>query len=252
MLCALMVAFTCACAGGESQEPVSSEAVDAPVNISTTTTTTTVATSIGTTTTISTTTTPVAVPAATTKKSTTTTTIKTTPTTKVTSLPFWKQIYITTAKLKADEYDSFALVDLDGDDIPEMFMRSKNGHVMSAWRKMIGTENYSIISQPLNKDNGAQYIPKSGRFMNAYVDGDHITMKIYELNDTRFVELFTGYEYTYESGEKVYYFAGQDDPVSPAEFSAKAESLFKLSHAISLATPALSLEEFQDQVKKWE
>lgn len=241
LLCTLILLLSCACTGDESQQPLSDGASNAPTDTITATTT---ATTITTTTTT--------VPASTTtKRVADTTTKKTTPTTNGTSLPLWKQIYLFTIQKEADKYDSFALVDLDGDDIPEMFKRGKDGHVMSAWRKVIGSENYSITNQPLNNNNGAYYIPKSGRFMNVYVDGDRMTMKIYELTDSRFVELFTGYEYTYEGQEKVYYFADQTDPVTPAEYNAKVDSLFKRSKAASLETPALSTEEFQEQVKKW-
>lgn len=241
LLCMLILLLSCACTEDESRQPLSDGASNTPADIITATTTVTATSSTTTT----------SAQASTTTKRVADTTAKKTTTTNGTSLPFWKQIYLFTIQKEADKYDSFALVDLDGDDIPELFKRGKDGHVMSAWRKVIGSENYSITNQPLNNNNGAYYIPKSGRFMNVYVDGDRMTMKIYELTDSRFVELFTGYEYTYEGQEKVYYFADQTDPVTPAEYNAKADALFKRSKAVSLETPALSAKEFQEQVKKW-
>lgn len=191
-----------------------------------------------------------------TKKSTTTTqTQLTSTTTTTTTLPLWKQLFSFKIKQEKDKYDAFSLVDVDSDDIPELFMKGTNGHVMFAWRNT-GENKHAIIQQKLHQDNGAYYIPKSGRFMNVYVDGDHMTMKVYELTAERgFVEVFTGYEYTYlmEDGTKeaVYYIAGNIEPLSKEIYAATVDEVFNISDAISLKDELVSAEEINNKLKAW-
>ncbi len=172
-------------------------------------------------------------------------------------LPQWKQVYMFTAQVESGAYDSFALLDIDDDNVPEMFMHGKDGHAMRAYRENgMGDGRSSVIQQKLNKNNGVHYIPKSGRFMNVYVDGDHLTLKVYELTATRgFVEVFTGYEYTYQMPdttlEQVYYIDGSIEPLTKAEFEEKLDTVFKMSSAVSLKDKPLTLEKFNEQVRNW-
>lgn len=251
MVCMLVLFVSLFCfACREAEEPYSTP----PTTTSTTTVTTTNSTSSAARNTTSEKDTTTVV----TKKPTTTTQtqlISTTTTATTTTLPLWKQLFSFQIKREKDKYDAFSLVNIDCDDIPELFMKGTNGHVMFAWRNT-GENKHAIIQQKLQKDNGAYYIPKSGRFMNVYVDGDHMTMKVYELTAERgFVEVFTGYEYTYlmEDGTKeaVYYIAGNIEPLSKEIYAAAVDEVFNISDAVSLKNGLASAEEIKKKIQAW-
>lgn len=246
MLCALVLMLSCAC-----RETVPQESTDKETTVTVTTTTATKNTTT----------------TSTTKQYTTarptlkvTTVLKTTAVTTVSDtvqLPLWKQLYMLTAKAESNTYDAFVLLDIDDDNIPEMFMRGEDGCAMRSYRENgIGDGKESVIQQKLNKGDGVYYIPKSGRFMNVYADGDHLTVKVYELTATRgFIEVFTGYEYTCEmpdtATEKVYYIGGSVEPLDKAAFDVAVDAVFKNSSAVSLENKVLSLEKFNEQVRTW-
>ena len=247
IFCVFVMVLFCACREPASQESTDNQTTSTATKVTTVNTTTTAQTKH---TTKQTTTSQPIMKFTSAQKTTTGTTAW-----SISHLPEWKQLYVLQGIVEADTYDSFMLLHIDDDNIPEVFLDGKDGHMMRAYRnKGLWTAEPGIVQQPLNKDNGVYYIPKSGRFMNVYAEGDHMVMKVYEItNDRGFVEIFRGYEYA-NGTEREYYLnnpKGGTAPLTPADFLTELDKVFVLSSAVSLKDDLLPFEQFDKQVREW-
>lgn len=249
LFCVFVLLLSCACRESEQQESTGGQTTVATTKVTAVSTTTS---------TQGNTTTQRPVLRTSVKKTTARKTVTTTADGKGVALPLWKQLYLLLANT-TEQYDRFMLLHIDDDNIPEMFMYGKDGHALHSYRE---NGNGGTIQQKLNKNNGAYYIPKSGRFMNVYEENDYVVLKVYELTATRgFKEVFTGYEYSYEKPdstvEREYYLnypKGGTAPLTSAEFLTELGKVFDWSSAVTFVSSQNSLvtfEQFDKQVREW-
>lgn len=167
------------------------------------------------------------------------------------TLPSWKRLYIGNAQIFSKQYHQYALIELDDDAIPELYMGGTSKNVICAMSSILED---ATIAQELNVNNTAYYIPKSGKLMNLFVNGDHMTMAIYQL-DGSFKLIFEGHEYRMllNDGTTTYlhYIGKSSTPVSEDTLKATVAQYFDISKAVKISHHFMSCEEVKSAITNW-
>ena len=157
----------------------------------------------------------------------------------------YKQAYLDFLKDKQDSHRLFALVFIDNDDIPELYLK---GSSEAEGDMVCSFKNGSIIKQQLNRTGGGKYTPRSGDMINQNGNMGRCYTNVYKLNDSGFTKTFNalsvenvehigGEEYNF-----IYEYFVEDAPVSEAEYNTALNSAFDFSHAVRLDENAVSYD----------
>lgn len=162
------------------------------------------------------------------------------PSVKPEELPKWKQMYINHVTVWRTRYDHFALVYIDGDDIPELYMYGNNQSELCAFR------DDAIYSLRMNGMGGGNYHKKSGRVMNVCVEGEYLAMYVYELTDV-FRQIFYGRE-DKNVNPPAYYIENYTGAVSEEEFKNTVNQYINTNETEFLHQNAVTFDAFADYV----
>ncbi len=124
-------------------------------------------------------------------------------------------------------------------------MSGSNGDALYAFR------NHSVINRKPDQNNTAYYIPKSGRFANVFLEDDHLTLEVYELNNTHIGDLLHAEEYFLSDEESVIYLNGAKEPLSEEDGVAAVTAKFDINSATKLKANAVSVDEIKTQINNW-
>lgn len=172
------------------------------------------------------------------------------PTTQPQELPQWKQMYIGQATVWRTRYDHFALVYIDGDDIPELYMYGNNQSELCAYRSdTVNPQKKVLISQRMNGMGGGNYHKKSGQFLNVCAEDGYLAMYVYELTDI-FRQTFYGRE-DKSVNPPAYYIGNYTGAVSEQEFKNTVNQYIDTSKTEFLHQNALTLDAFVEYVKNF-
>ena len=174
------------------------------------------------------------------------------------SLPQWKKLYLDTLEDIKDDYREFALIYIDSDNIPELYVSGKDE---ATGDKILAVKNTALLTQYLLRIGGSYYIPKSGLILNQNGHMGAYHTDIYRL-ETEFEQLFSGLrtesikgsETDYELIEKYYTnvkIANNDyegDEVTEAEFNEEIGNLFDLSKKVSMNETTYSYDEILNKI----
>ena len=156
-------------------------------------------------------------------------------------LPAWKKSYANyvTVIQNYHQYDHFALVYLDDDDIPELYMYG-NGKAKIC--TVDGNSGYGI---DLDGYGGGNYCEKSGNFMNITKVDNFLVMRIYRLENNTFYETFCGME-DKTTNSPTYYVGDPSEFVEVSEETMKATvaQYIDTSNLKFLHENALTYEDF--------
>ena len=164
----------------------------------------------------------------------------------------YKQAYLDFLKDKQDSHRLFALVFIDNDDIPELYLK---GSSEAEGDMVCSFKNGSIIKQQLNRTGGGKYIPRSGDMINQNGNMGRCYTNVYKLNDSGFTKNFNalsienvehigGEEYNF-----IYEYFVEDAPVSEAEYNTAVNSAFDFSQAVRLDENAVPYDEIVQQLQ---
>lgn len=172
------------------------------------------------------------------------------PTTQPQELPQWKQMYIAQATVWRTKYDHFALVYIDGDDIPELYMYGNNQSELCAYRSdSVNPQKKVLISQRMNGMGGGNYCKKSGKVLNVCAEDGYLAMYVYELTDI-FRQTFYGRE-DKSVNPPAYYIGNYTGAVSEEEFKNTVNQYIDTSKTEILHKDALTLDAFVEYVKNF-
>lgn len=162
-------------------------------------------------------------------------------------LPEWKQMYINYATAWRTRYDHFALVYIDGDDIPELYMYGSNRSELCAYRNdTVAPQKKVLISQQMNGMGGGNYHKKSGHVLNVCAEGEYLAMYVYELTDI-FRQTFYGRE-DKSVNPPVYYIEKYTGAVSEAEFKDAVKQYIDTDKTEFLHENAVTFDIFPEYV----
>ena len=164
----------------------------------------------------------------------------------------YKKAYLDFLKDKQESHRLFALVFIDNDDIPELYLK---GSSEAEGDMVCSFKNGSIIKQQLNRTGGGKYIPRSGDMINQNGNMGRCYTNVYKLNDSGFTKTFNalsvenvehigGEEYNF-----IYEYFVEDAPVSEAEYNIAVNSAFDFSQAVRLDENAVSYDEIVQQLQ---
>ncbi len=168
-------------------------------------------------------------------------------TTATPQLQDWKPAYLEFLENAKDYHVGFALVYIDGDDIPELYL---NGDCEATGDALCTYKNGRVIEEPLSRTWGGSYIPGSGLVKNTNGNMGYYTTDIYSLTDTGFVNIWSGLEVQEiippanedEEPTMAISFSIGDQTVSEEEYYAAIEAVFNTSQAVPLHENTLSYD----------
>ena len=164
----------------------------------------------------------------------------------------YKKAYLDFLKDKQESHRLFALVFIDNDDIPELYLK---GSSEAECDMVCSFKNGSIIKHQLNRTGGGKYTPRSGDMINQNGNMGRCYTNVYKLNDSGFTKTFNALsvENVEHIGEEeynfIYEYFVEDAPVSEAEYNIAVNSAFDFSQAVRLDENAVSYDEIVQQLQ---
>ncbi len=170
-----------------------------------------------------------------------------------TSVPEWKSAYLKVIEEDIN-HEGYALVFIDNDDIPELYM---SGDSEASGDIIYSYKNGEIISQPLARMYGGEYIEKSGYFAN---DSGHMggyCIEVFLLTDSGFERTFvaTRYEKPEHVEGEIYniiyeYYIG-DEMVDIEEYENAVNDAFDFESSTDFYELKVSYEEIIKQINEF-
>jgi hypothetical protein len=164
----------------------------------------------------------------------------------------YKEAYLEFLKDKKDSHRAFALVFIDGDEIPELYMSG----VSEAEGDVICTlRNGVVIRQHLYRNGGGKYVEKSGNIINRNGHMGYYYDHAYKLDENGFTQTLDA------SHIERYGHIGNDEydvdreyfingyPVSETDYQNAVNGVFDFSKAVSLHENAVSYDEIVRQLE---
>ena len=160
-----------------------------------------------------------------------------TKTTKTDDLPEWKAAYLDLLEQEKDSHLSYALVYIDDDDVPELYL---SGVSEAVGDSICTYKDGEVIEQQLNRIGGGWYIKKGGSIINQNGNTGSIYTHVYTLNEDGFtltfealsverVEVLANDEY------KLHYeYSIGDKTVSESEYKSNVNAAFNFKNALQL------------------
>lgn len=167
------------------------------------------------------------------------------------TLADWKTAYLDFISTIKDEFPNYALVYIDNDNIPELYL---NGISEATGDMVCSYKNGTVIYQQLGRTGGGSYIEKSGKFINQNGNMGNCYTDPFELIESGFVSPFYGsMSVTYEeleNGEynEIYEYSIDGFIVSEDEYNAKIDAFFDFSQAKRLGENQVSYDEIVQQI----
>ena len=169
-------------------------------------------------------------------------------------LPQWKTAYLDFLKAEKGAYQSYALVFVDGDMIPELYL---SGTAEAIGDSICTYKNGVVVEQQLNRTGGGWYIEKSGKIINQNGNMGQYYTHVYRLEDGTFTLTFQSLksECMEHLGNDEYrryyeYFIG-DAPVSEADYKAykaAVEAAFDFKYAVRFDQNAVDYDAMRQQI----
>ena len=158
----------------------------------------------------------------------------------------YRQAYLDFLKDKQESHVSFALIYIDNDEIPELYL---SGVCEAEGDMVCSFKNGVVVYQYLGRTHGGKYIERSGKLINQNGHMGNYYDNVYQLNKNGFSEILNAsYTERYEdpgNGEynviREYLIGGTT--VSEAEYNHAVSSAFDLSRAVRLDEGAVSYTE---------
>ncbi len=161
--------------------------------------------------------------------------------------PDWKTAYLNFLEQEKGSHRSYALVYIDGDDIPELYLSGRDeatGDSVCSYRKG------AVIEQALHRIGGGWYIEKSGTVIN---QNGHMGQKhthVFKLAEDGFVLTFEALSSERINDEyKLYYeYSIGNKPVNESEYNAAVETACDFENAARLNENAVNYDTVRQQI----
>ena len=172
-----------------------------------------------------------------------------------TTIPEWKIAYLDFLESNKDYYLSYALVYIDGDDIPELYL---SGNCEAIGDSVCSYKNGTVIEQPLNRIGGGRYVERSGKIINQNGNMGHIYTHVYKLTEHGFVLTF--HALSSERAEHLgndeysisYEYSVENKPVNKGDYTAAVDAAFNFAQSVSLNENAVEYDAITQQIMDWE
>ena len=174
-----------------------------------------------------------------------------TDTSKTVDTPEWKTAYLNFLEQEKDSHRSYALVYIDGDDIPELYL---SGIDEATGDSVCTYKNGAVIEQQLNRIGGGWYIEKSGNVINQNGKMGRIYTHVYKLNEDGFILTFAALsaervEVLENDEYKLHYeYSIGDKSANESEYNSAIEAAFDFENAVRLNDNEVNYDTIRQQI----
>lgn len=170
-------------------------------------------------------------------------------------IPAWKRAYLEFIEDKGGEFTAFALVFVDEDDVPELYL---GGCSHAIGDRLCAYQAGGIKQLYIRRMQGCQYIPRSGLLVNYNGTVGYYYTEVFSLGTGGFDCLWSGLEkhgsghngFNEYYGSATYYI--DDVRVSKAEYDGAIRGLIDQEKVIPLHENAVTYEEICQQIVDYE
>ncbi len=166
-------------------------------------------------------------------------------------LPQWKTAYLDFLSAKKDSHQSYALVFVDSDMVPELYL---SGTAEAIGDSICTYKNGVVVEQQLSRTGGGWYIEKNGKIINQNGNMGQYYTHVYRLEEGTFTLTFRALESEcmehLENDEyrRYYEYSIGDAPVSEADYKAAVEAAFDFKYAMRLDQNAVDYYTMRQQI----
>lgn len=166
-------------------------------------------------------------------------------------VPAWKTAYLKYIEKNKNGYVSYALISVDNDSIPELYL---SGNCEAVGDMVCSCKGGKVVEVHLNRTGGGSYIPKGGLVFNFNGNMGYYTANVYKLTSKGFTNIFYGlqqervidlgdgeYEFEYD------FFVG-DKLVTEQEFYAAINEVFNTAKGRSFSSSSVSYSKIKQQL----
>ena len=165
--------------------------------------------------------------------------------------PEWKTAYLNFIESKKDSHISFALVYIDDDDIPELYLR---GICEAEGDSICSYKNGAVIEQSLKRVGGGRYVEKSGAVINQNGNMGYCYTHVYKLTSDGFALTFSAL--SVENVEHLgnneynisYEYSVENKPVSESEYNAAVGAAFNSALSVRLDENTVKYDVIKQQI----
>ncbi len=167
----------------------------------------------------------------------------------------WRRAYLEVIEAEKDSTYRYALVHIDDDDIPELYLY---GFSEATGDRVYSYQNGSLFMQHLHRCGGGKYIEQSGMLANVNGHMGRRHTEVYRLDENGFTQTFYAlsvevvetvpegkgdgfYEFSYE-----YYV--EDEQVAEEEYLTAVEASFDFERSVKFSEVLVSYDVIKEQI----
>ena len=168
--------------------------------------------------------------------------------------PNGKKAYLDFLDDKDGEYLSFALGNIDDDDIPELYM---SGGCEATGDSISSYKSGEVVEEHLNRIGGGRYIEKGGEVLNQNGNMGNCYTHAYKLTDDGFMFTFTAYSAEHiinvenDEYDITYEFSVEDVPVTEQEYNDALNKAFDFDKSKRLNENTVSYDVIIAQISNF-
>lgn len=165
----------------------------------------------------------------------------------------WKEAYLNYLETMKDYHRTYALVYIDNDDIPELYL---NGNDEATGDGVCTFLNGRIVEQRLGRTWGGNYIEKSGELFNFNGNMGCYYTHVYKLTPQGFSQTFSALTMEelirWENDKPIlsYKFFVEDAAVSETEYNDARNAAFNYAQSKSLHENAVTYDQIVELIKQ--
>lgn len=153
------------------------------------------------------------------------------------TVPQWKTAYLNFLEQEKNEHLTYALVYIDNDYIPELYL---SGNCEAVGDSVCTYKDGAVVEQQLNRIGGGWYIERSGNIINQNGNMGHINTHVYKLEGSTFQLTFQAalterVEVLDDDNYVLHYeYSVAEESVSEDEYNAAVNAAFDFENAVRL------------------
>lgn len=178
----------------------------------------------------------------------------------------WKTAYLDFIENNKNAYKSYALVYVDNDDVPELYM---SGGCEAEGDRICSYKNGTIVDAYMNRIGGGEYIERGGSVINQNGHMGNCYTTVYKLDENGFTKTLSARVVEHlelvenknpedptrpwkEEYISSYEYSIEGQPVSEEEYNAAIDAAFDFTNSLEFYDIAIPYEEIKQQITDWE
>lgn len=167
----------------------------------------------------------------------------------------WRAAYLEFIEKNNGAYTSFALVFVDDDDIPELYM---SGVCEAEGDRICSYKNGTVVDAYMNRRGGGKYVARGGAIINQNGHMGRCYTTVYKLDENGFTKVLSAllvehYEHLgNEQYEITYEYSIEGQTASEEEYNAAINASFDFANASEFYEIAVSYDAIKQQITDWQ